>query len=189
MISLAELLSACVDVASRAGCEIIRLRNEHLSDLHVQLKTGPKDPVTLCDVAAERLIKGCVSRQFPGITIIGEENAVASAPDSEPPLNVNAASTQCAALPTVPLNEVVLWVDPLDGTLEFVENRLEFVSILLGIAWKGTPVAGVVHQPFIGRTTFGGLGCGVFGCPHDTSIECAPVLFILMSHCCQIPLT
>jgi 3'(2'), 5'-bisphosphate nucleotidase len=43
-------------------------------------------------------------------------------------------------------------VDPLDGTREFVEGP-EFwsgVTVLIGVAVKGVPVAGVIHQPFVG---------------------------------------
>ena len=49
-------------------------------------------------------------------------------------------------------SDVTIWVDPLDGTREFVEGP-EFwsgVTVLIGIAVKGVPVAGVIHQPFVG---------------------------------------
>ena len=49
---------------------------------------------------------------------------------------------------------VTVWVDPLDGTREFVEGP-EFwqnVTCLIGIAVGGVPVAGVIHQPFVGPT-------------------------------------
>ena len=49
-------------------------------------------------------------------------------------------------------SDVTVWVDPLDGTREFVEGP-EFwhgVTVLIGIAVRGVPVAGVIHQPFVG---------------------------------------
>ena len=49
-------------------------------------------------------------------------------------------------------SDVTVWVDPLDGTREFVEGP-EFwsgVTVLIGVAVKGVPVAGVIHQPFVG---------------------------------------
>ncbi|KAJ1369927.1 hypothetical protein KIN20_031537 [Parelaphostrongylus tenuis] len=68
---------------------------------------------------------------------------------------------------------VVVWVDPLDGTSEValaVKNKdfalLEQITVLIGIARRGRPIAGVIHQPFhknTGRTIWAIQGCGVHG--------------------------
>jgi 3'(2'), 5'-bisphosphate nucleotidase len=51
-------------------------------------------------------------------------------------------------------SDVTVWVDPLDGTKEFVEGPEHWngVSVLIGIAVRGVPVAGIIHQPFVGAT-------------------------------------
>jgi 3'-phosphoadenosine 5'-phosphosulfate (PAPS) 3'-phosphatase len=48
----------------------------------------------------------------------------------------------------VPLDELTLFVDPLDGTREFVEGRLQNVACLIGIARNRRPLAGVIGLPF-----------------------------------------
>jgi 3'-phosphoadenosine 5'-phosphosulfate (PAPS) 3'-phosphatase len=48
----------------------------------------------------------------------------------------------------IPLEDLALFVDPLDGTREFVEGRLQNVACLIGIARKNRPIAGVVCLPF-----------------------------------------
>ena len=48
----------------------------------------------------------------------------------------------------VPLEELTLFVDPLDGTREFVEGRLSNVACLIGIARQDRPIAGVIGLPF-----------------------------------------
>uniref|UniRef100_A0A915N1A9 Uncharacterized protein n=1 Tax=Meloidogyne javanica TaxID=6303 RepID=A0A915N1A9_MELJA len=71
---------------------------------------------------------------------------------------------------------LTVWVDPLDGTSEFVRAQndpslLEQVTVLIGITYKGRPIAGVIHQPYynllsdpkVGRSIWGIKGVGVFG--------------------------
>jgi len=49
---------------------------------------------------------------------------------------------------TVSIKDVTIFVDPLDGTREFVEGRVYNVQSLIGIAVKGYSVAGAVGLPF-----------------------------------------
>ncbi|MGH0155063.1 UNVERIFIED_CONTAM: hypothetical protein FKN15_051401 [Acipenser sinensis] len=68
---------------------------------------------------------------------------------------------------------LVVWVDPLDGTKEYTEGLLDHVTVLIGIAYDGKAIAGVINQPFhnyelgpsasLGRTLWGILGVGSFG--------------------------
>ncbi|XP_010293696.1 PREDICTED: 3'(2'),5'-bisphosphate nucleotidase 1 isoform X2 [Phaethon lepturus] len=69
--------------------------------------------------------------------------------------------------------ELVIWVDPLDGTKEYTEGLLDHVTVLIGIAYGGKAIAGVINQPYynyeagadavLGRTIWGVLGIGAFG--------------------------
>jgi len=46
------------------------------------------------------------------------------------------------------MNLLTVFVDPLDGTREFVEGRLPNVQTLIGVTYKGTPLMGAVGLPF-----------------------------------------
>lgn len=71
--------------------------------------------------------------------------------------------------------DVCMWVDPLDGTAEFVDGLLHHVTVLIGLAVDGKAVGGVIHQPFYGfddaakspahwgRSIWGYVGVGAFG--------------------------
>ena len=69
--------------------------------------------------------------------------------------------------------DICIWVDPLDGTAEFVDGLLNHVTVLIGIAVSGKAQAGIIHQPFFGfetkdpsqwgRTIWGYVGMGAFG--------------------------
>jgi len=48
----------------------------------------------------------------------------------------------------VNIKDVVIFIDPLDGTREFVEQRLGNVQCLVGIVYKGKPIAGIIGLPF-----------------------------------------
>ena len=48
----------------------------------------------------------------------------------------------------VPLDEITVFIDPLDGTREFVEGRLWNVSCLVGIARNSRVVSSAVGRPF-----------------------------------------
>uniref|UniRef100_A0A183E3R7 3'(2'),5'-bisphosphate nucleotidase 1 n=1 Tax=Gongylonema pulchrum TaxID=637853 RepID=A0A183E3R7_9BILA len=104
-----------------------------------------RDLYTDADIAAQDCIISSLHRQFgEHLRIIGEERL-----------------------------QVVIWVDPLDGTYELVAaegntSRQQEVTVLIGVAHKGRPIAGVIHQPFwgadaSGRTIWAIKGAGVHG--------------------------
>ena len=62
-----------------------------------------------------------------------------------------------------------LFVDPLDGTRDFLENRLPNVTCLIGLTLDKVSKVGVIHSPFKdnegvtpGSTYFGSLETGLF---------------------------
>jgi len=69
---------------------------------------------------------------------------------------------------SVPMKEVCVFVDPLDATKEYTLGNLAAVCCLIGIAFKGEAVAGVMYQPFVeingqGRLVYGMVGMGAVG--------------------------
>lgn len=134
------------------------------------------DPQTEADRQAQRSIVTTLHRRFPGLKVIGEESLADPYDDSLATQAETEEILQCqcpADLKGVELSDVVIWVDPLDGTSEFTRGFLDHVTTLVGITVQGVPVAGVIHQPFfnmaagrdeVGRTTWGMIGVGVFGC-------------------------
>ena len=46
--------------------------------------------------------------------------------------------------------DIVVFIDPVDGTREFVQGRLDSVQTLIGIAWRGRAVAALT--PIAGST-------------------------------------
>ena len=71
-------------------------------------------------------------------------------------------------------SEACLWIDPLDGTVDFVKGDLTAVTVIMGLEIKGRAKAGIVHRPFqdkesqLGRTFFGSVEVGAFSIPYSS---------------------
>ena len=77
-------------------------------------------------------------------------------PDVEPVSRDAVPKTEGPRSTTRPLEEspnasshdLIVFVDPLDGTREYIENRIHNVQCLIGITRNGIPIAGAVGLPF-----------------------------------------
>lgn len=68
-------------------------------------------------------------------------------------------------------SDIVIWVDPLDGTSEYTKGYLEHVTVMIGLSIRNEAVGGVIHQPYFnrnnsdnsthGRTLWGLKGLGI----------------------------
>ncbi|KAL3117337.1 hypothetical protein niasHT_006364 [Heterodera trifolii] len=196
---LTRLVASSVRLSEEAGGII---KNIMISgDLKIVNKdqTGlMKDLQTEADRSAQMCIEQSLHEKFgENLTIIGEENI---SPPSKPfqallhPLpsshhfHIIFKDNAIAAVPSsevlrsdervpnklrsIELQDVIVWVDPMDGTSIFTKSKknpalLRYVTVLIGITYKGRPVAGIVHQPFYdgeqSRTVWSIVGVGTFG--------------------------
>ena len=51
-------------------------------------------------------------------------------------------------LASLVLSDITVFIDPVDGTREFVEGRLQAVTCLVGVSYRGRAVAGIMGLPF-----------------------------------------
>ena len=180
------LLSTCIDACQR-GCDEIRRVQESRegNNLEVELKDGkdPRSALTEADLAAQHAIIDSLRTAWgPSLHIVGEEDAEEGdgAPSlprtkNDTPLRTDFLEDDIGETEELDPNDVTIFVDPLDGTREFVEGRLENCQVLVGIAIDGEAVAGAVGIPFpaghnltTGATiVYGldGLGTGTMGAP------------------------
>nr|XP_046228519.1 3'(2'),5'-bisphosphate nucleotidase 1 isoform X2 [Scatophagus argus] len=170
-----RLVASAHTVAEMAGAIVRKVL--HTGELGIVQKTGANDLQTLADRLAQQSICASLSKRFPKITIIGEEELPAE--DISEDLIENGHSEEILRETCPPEysglkeEELVVWVDPLDGTKEYTEGLLDNVTVLIGIAHRGKAIAGVINQPFynyqlgegaaLGRTMWGMPGLGAFG--------------------------
>lgn len=175
---LTRIVASSVSVALRAG-DVIRSIVTAGADLKIVHK-GVNDLQTQADRSSQQCIVTSLQKQFPKITIIGEEQlGLADAVNeshivTEADLEVlQKASILPDELKLVDDEDICIWVDPLDATTEFVQGIFDHVTILVGIAVHGKAVAGVIAQPFynytagpnvsVGRVIWAIVGLGSFG--------------------------
>jgi 3'(2'), 5'-bisphosphate nucleotidase len=108
-------------LAKEAGDVILRI---YATDFSVDYK-AKNDPVTEADRLASRVIVEGLRREFPDDMVVSEEEPIAA---------LASASDR------------VWYVDPLDGTHEFIKRNGEF-AVMIGLAVDGRPRVGVVFRP------------------------------------------
>ncbi|KAA0708869.1 3'(2'),5'-bisphosphate nucleotidase 1 [Triplophysa tibetana] len=172
---LMRLVATAHAVAEKAGSIVRKVL--YSGELGIVEKTGPNDLQTLADRLVQKSICASLSKRFPKVTIIGEEDLPAESVEDdliETGQNSGVLQKPCPNQYTnLKEEELVVWVDPLDGTKEYSEGLLDHVTVLIGIAYGGTAIAGVINQPFfnyqieagatLGRTLWGVIGLGAFG--------------------------
>ncbi len=220
-MDIRELLSVCVSL-SGAACSVIRSVQRHRENsgvLNAELK-DPRDSrsyLTNADVGAQRVILSGLRREWPNLKIVAEEeedtheeNKIYENNDTA---ELSVSKSLCRdlkisdALKNLPMNDVCLFIDPLDGTREFVEGRLESVQSLIGISVRGQSVAGVMGLPFhheqcsrnlhtiqaqppsaaSGVVVYGLVGAGVFGIKNVKTAGRAGNMLLATSAKCKEP--
>ncbi|HVU03210.1 MAG TPA: inositol monophosphatase family protein [Polyangiaceae bacterium] len=94
------------------------------------------DLVTEFDVKSERRIRELLLRETPEVAIVAEEGGGTA-------------------------SGLTWFVDPLDGTMNFVHGH-PFFCVSIGAMEGGKPVAGAVVAPVLGVEWWGGPGLGAF---------------------------
>jgi 3'(2'), 5'-bisphosphate nucleotidase len=129
-------LEALCRIAGEAG---LLIRDFYAAGFDVEYKS-PGDPVTEADKAANALICQRLQSEFPDAAVVAEESPEETYQDYR-------------------RKERVFFVDPLDGTREFVARNGQFV-VMIGLLVENTVQLGVIHAPATGTTWYGGAGFG-----------------------------
>jgi 3'(2'), 5'-bisphosphate nucleotidase len=144
-------IGALVDDLARlaaAGGEIA-LEMRTTSGVNVSLKAD-SSPVTAADLAVDAHIVAHLCREYPQIPVVTEERAATHI----------RKFAKCR----------FFLVDPIDGTKEFIADRGEF-TINIALIEDGSPIAGAVGAPAVGRLFAGARGVGAYEVAKSTGVR------------------
>ena len=130
-----SILETMITVAFRSG-DILRKYFEN-NNYSVSQKTNSFNLVTTADKESQKIIVSTLSSLHPGIAIIGEEGA------------------------KIEKHTKVFYVDPLDGTLNFV-HKIPFFAVSIGYWEDGKALIGVVFDPIRKDLFYAKKGEGAF---------------------------
>ncbi len=158
---------ADLDARAETALELAKLAVALITDprgpTERALKDGVADWVTSTDLAVEALVRDVLGHRFPDDAVIGEEIANVPVPNGRP----------------------VWYVDPVDGTTNFV-NGLRICSFSLAVADNSGAAIGVVADPWRNEIFSAVRGAGAccgdqpLRCRDDTALEGGIVLVELL---------
>lgn len=130
-----SIFETMISVAFRSG-DILRKYFEN-HNYSISQKTSSSNLVTTADTESQKVITATLSSCYPEIFILGEEGA------------------------KIEKHEKVFYVDPLDGTLNFV-HKIPFFAVSIGY-WEDEEASiGVVFEPIRRNLFYAKKGEGAF---------------------------
>ncbi len=147
-------IEAVIALLRRVSAEQIMPKWRHLDAGDVRTKSGPLDPVTVADEAAETALAAGLRDLFPGADIIGEESVAKDR---------NLLKRLREPGP--------VWViDPIDGTANFASD-LPLFGVMLALVEEDQVRAGFIHDPVGDDTAVATAGGGAWMIARDGSAK------------------
>ncbi len=136
-------LKDVIQITKKAGQKVMEIYGRE----YKSYQKNDKSPVTEADLASERTILPTLKKYNYGILSEETEDDLSR------------------------LRKDKIWIiDPLDGTNDFLQKTGEF-SIMVGLAYKGKPLLGVVYLPVEDKLYFAKKGEGAFLKKGDGSLQ------------------
>ncbi|KAA3607807.1 MAG: inositol monophosphatase [Planctomycetota bacterium] len=134
---LEEARHRCLEIAQEAGDILLQWQDKLEAD-KIGRKSSSRDLVTQADLASEAIVLQRLREFFPEDGVYAEESGVHQ-----------------------PEAEAVWYVDPLDGTVNFVHGLPQW-AVSMARVRNGQPELAVVHVPKLGETYHAALDQGAY---------------------------
>ncbi|KAL0220184.1 hypothetical protein RCL1_000039 [Eukaryota sp. TZLM3-RCL] len=161
--SFSTFFSFCVDLSLAASALI---RNKADTAVVYAKDVMNLDFVTSVDLEVEKMVVSAFKYTYPDILVIGEEDVHPEVGEPIPREYQPSAPSVLSfnTFSNIDPSKLCVWIDPLDGTLSFIQKKYDGVTFLLGITLDGVPIAGIITHPIADPSfiMFGVVGWGLF---------------------------
>lgn len=164
-INLRKLLIGAIQAAQAGGVQVLKVSQMQNQEVDIKGKTkeGLNDFVTNADLYSHCVIANGLLRIFPKLNLISEEDILTKKCPENEYFDLDPTVVKSAELPDSihSVEDISVFVDPLDATKEFTEKLFHFVTVMVCVAVKGEPLIGVIHFPFSDKTYWTWAGTAV----------------------------
>eukprot|EP01060_Flectonema_neradi_P000060 TRINITY_DN1004_c8_g1_i1.p1 TRINITY_DN1004_c8_g1~~TRINITY_DN1004_c8_g1_i1.p1 ORF type:complete len:317 (+),score=55.03 TRINITY_DN1004_c8_g1_i1:103-951(+) len=148
--NLQKTVSTVIRIAREAGD--IAMQYYSRNSLDVMTKVD-ESPVTEADKSVNEFVIRQLAKEFPNSAVVAEE-------DEE---GANARHVEDSMAD-------VFYVDPIDGTKEFIKRNGEW-SVMIGLTHRARPVMGVIYQPTADKLWYASEGNGAYCIEKGVSVK------------------
>lgn len=142
-----DFLEIASMAAQQAGQILMKYYGKNLDVIHKNNDNNTASVVTIADIESEARITDILKTQFPDHSIRGEEGV------------------------TIQKDADYVWyVDPLDGTSNFIRN-IPLFGISIGLLYKDDPIVGVLYFPALNLLVKSSKGGGAFANEKPISVS------------------
>jgi fructose-1,6-bisphosphatase/inositol monophosphatase family enzyme len=134
-----------IDIARRAGQDIVMPNFRQLNNEDIEEKSSLSDLVTIADKACEVFITKEIQHYFPDWAIVGEE----------------ATADDASTTDKIGNSDTCVIIDPIDGTWNYAHGLSDF-GIILAVVVKGETRFGLLYDPVNDDWIYANKGEGAF---------------------------
>lgn len=181
MLALNDLMRTLLFISHGCNRIINKIHAERNENSLEVVDKGKNDPQTKADRETEYYVIKNLLRRHPGIRIVGEEtssgtkfNAMEDFDEKqhlfyEEQFLKNNQKLPVESQVVAMTSSYCVWVDPLDGTREFRDNKFEYVTSLIGVTLDKKPILGIIID-----LSDNCLYCGIVDAAASFSMACIP---------------
>jgi len=149
-LNIREFFSVCHQLVFQAG----KFMKEAFDSKNIEIQRKPTgEAYTTYDLKIQTFYLAAFKRFWPNLQIIGEEEQ-----DYAGEIDFDYSTLRTDQVPahyfegqaeeTIDLtnNKVILWIDPIDATSQFVKGKMNWATTLLGVSVNGKAKLGVIGR-------------------------------------------
>jgi 3'-phosphoadenosine 5'-phosphosulfate (PAPS) 3'-phosphatase len=120
----------------------------------ILFQKGKNDKFTSADWIIQKMLENYLHKYFPKLDIVGEEDTtndngiISDYTQIDEEIDFDLGFIKVSEeYKELPIEDLCIFVDPIDSTSQFIKGNYEPVTTLIGLTLKGSPLFGIVHFP------------------------------------------